>query len=518
MRVRELVVWEAIPVSPLQERDDHIRMLVEGGFLTEDAKMAPRGKKEKVLDELVVEMVRHARRGKRPAVAAGAMGTGGPGPPRPPSRREQMLSKMERCTAAPKRAAYVAHAAKHAWDSYVRHAWGRDTLNPVARKGTDDFGATAVTIIDSLDTLYLMGLDSRFQQGAAFLKGMNFTRQEKVSVFESTIRIVGGLLSAHELSGRSYFLDKCLEVADCLSHAFDTDSGVPSRFIDLKACKADEDSSENYLADFGTLQMEFYTMTAKSGNGSYWQRASAPVELVHKLYSDQGLLPTTISIHTAMFNTERVSLGAMGDSYYEYLLKVWILSGKEQEALRGRWELAMDEMLQDLVFTTDGGMMYVAEKGHDGDMEHAMHHLACFVPGMLALGVYHKAVTSDKATRYMDTATGLAETCHMLYHMSATGLSPDLVRFRQEDEPWLNQGEYENTNARPEFLAVDPRNFQRPEAVESFYVLHYVTGDAKYQEYAWSVFIAFQRHSWVGSSLASNPHLTIRPVPRLYHI
>lgn len=78
----------------------------------------------------------------------------------------------------------------------------------------------------------------------------------------------------------------------------------------------------------------------------------------------QGLLPLYIHPQTGQATTQMVSLGAMGDSYYEYLLKVWIFKGKrpEDEMYRGMWVRAMDEMLAKLLFKNEeSGYTYVAE-------------------------------------------------------------------------------------------------------------------------------------------------------------
>lgn len=45
----------------------------------------------------------------------------------------------------------------HAWRGYVTHAWGHDELCPISKKGKDDFGGLGATIVDSLDTLKMMG-------------------------------------------------------------------------------------------------------------------------------------------------------------------------------------------------------------------------------------------------------------------------------------------------------------------------------------------------------------------------
>lgn len=57
----------------------------------------------------------------------------------------------------------VVEAMRHAWGSYVQYAWGHDELDPVGKLGKDDFGGVGATIVDCLDTLWLMGLKKEFE-------------------------------------------------------------------------------------------------------------------------------------------------------------------------------------------------------------------------------------------------------------------------------------------------------------------------------------------------------------------
>ncbi|XP_022853215.1 mannosyl-oligosaccharide 1,2-alpha-mannosidase MNS1-like isoform X4 [Olea europaea var. sylvestris] len=58
----------------------------------------------------------------------------------------------------------VKDAMIHAWSSYEKYAWGHDELQPQTKNGVDSFGGLGATLIDSLDTLYIMGLDEQFQR------------------------------------------------------------------------------------------------------------------------------------------------------------------------------------------------------------------------------------------------------------------------------------------------------------------------------------------------------------------
>jgi len=52
----------------------------------------------------------------------------------------------------------VVEAFRHSWRAYRTYAWGHDELLPITKTYTEWFGV-GLTLIDSLDTMYIMGLD-----------------------------------------------------------------------------------------------------------------------------------------------------------------------------------------------------------------------------------------------------------------------------------------------------------------------------------------------------------------------
>ena len=95
------------------------------------------------------------------------------------------------------------------------------------------------------------------------------------------------------------------------------------------------------------------------------QKSVAAVEkLVDNKGLTQGLAPIYVSPHTGGFAGSQITLGARGDSYYEYLLKQWLLTGKQNDVLlrqvgwRYCWEgQSGGRMLRGCyVFCNHGGM------------------------------------------------------------------------------------------------------------------------------------------------------------------
>lgn len=111
-----------------------------------------------------------------------------------------------------KRQEAVVTAFQHAWKAYSKYAWGKDELNPVSRTGARSLFGMGLTIVDSLDTLWIMGLRDEYQRARGWVaESLNIDgNTNTVSVFETTIRVLGGLLSAFHLTGDKMYLDKAV--------------------------------------------------------------------------------------------------------------------------------------------------------------------------------------------------------------------------------------------------------------------------------------------------------------------
>ena len=107
----------------------------------------------------------------------------------------------------------VVEMFKHAWNGYKAYAWGKDELLPVSKTGTTNY-RMGLTIVDSLDTMWLMGLTEEFKKARDWVADhLNFASiHQQVSVFETNIRILGGLLAAYHLSNDNMFLGKAVSV------------------------------------------------------------------------------------------------------------------------------------------------------------------------------------------------------------------------------------------------------------------------------------------------------------------
>lgn len=114
------------------------------------------------------------------------------------------------------------------WAGYKQFAWGHDEVHPISGGFGDNWGGFGMTILDSMDSLKILGLNKEFDDATSWVREKaTFDRSHTVSVFETNIRIIGGMLSAYDLSNNSLFLDKAIDMANRLLPSFNTQSGYP---------------------------------------------------------------------------------------------------------------------------------------------------------------------------------------------------------------------------------------------------------------------------------------------------
>ncbi|KAF7843130.1 Mannosyl-oligosaccharide 1,2-alpha-mannosidase MNS1 [Senna tora] len=380
----------------------------------------------------------------------------------------------------------VKEAMLHAWRSYETYAWGQDELQPQSKNGVDSFGGLGATLVDSLDTLYIMGLNEQFQKAREWVaNSLDFNKDYEASVFETTIRVVGGLLSAYDLSGDKVFLEKARDIADRLLPAWNTPSGIPYNIINLAHGHPHNPSwtgGESILADSGTEQLEFIVLSQRTGDPSYQQKVEYVIKQLNKTFPDDGLLPIYIDPNSGSTGYSPITFGAMGDSFYEYLLKVWIHGNKTSAVkhYRDMWEKSMKGLLSLIRRSTPSSFAYICEKNGQS-LTDKMDELACFAPGMIALG--SSGYGPADSQKFMSLAEELAWTCYNFYQSTPTKLAGENYFFHSGQDMSVGTS----------------WNILRPETVESLFYLWRLTGNKTYQEWGWNIFQAFEKNSRVES-------------------
>jgi mannosidase alpha-like ER degradation enhancer 2 len=348
----------------------------------------------------------------------------------------------------PAMAARVRDAFLHAWSGYERYAWGRDQLLPLSRGARDWYPASLVmTPLDAYDTMLLMGLDAEAARAKALiLERLSFDRDFPVQVFEVTIRLLGGLLSAYQLDGDPAFLALARDLGDRLLPAFGSPTGMPYRYVNLRTGAVSEPVSNP--AEIGTLMLEFGSLSRITGDPRYYDAAKRAIAGLFERRSPIGLVGTWIDVETGAWRDPDSHVSGAIDSYYEYLLKSWRLFGDDD--FRRMWEESVAAVHRHLADDRPDGLWY----GH-ADMNTSARTatrfgaLDAFFPAVLAL-----AGDTARAGRLMGS---------VLRMWTTFGIEPEELDYATM-EP-----------ASPGYVL-------RPEAIESAWYLLRITGDPRYRE------------------------------------
>nr|XP_020726226.1 ER degradation-enhancing alpha-mannosidase-like protein 3 isoform X4 [Odocoileus virginianus texanus] len=244
--------------------------------------------------------------------------------------------------------------------SLQEHAYPADELMPLTCRGRvrgqepsrgdvdDALGKFSLTLIDSLDTLVVLNKTKEFEDAVRkVLRDVNLDNDVVVSVFETNIRVLGGLLGGHSLAimlkekgeYMQWYSDELLQMAKQLGYkllpAFNTTSGLPYPRINLKFGIRKPEArtgteTDTCTACAGTLILEFAALSRFTGATIFEEYARKALDFLwEKRQRSSNLVGVTINIHTGDWVRKDSGVGAGIDSYYEYLLKAYVLLGDD---------------------------------------------------------------------------------------------------------------------------------------------------------------------------------------------
>jgi mannosyl-oligosaccharide alpha-1,2-mannosidase len=211
--------------------------------------------------------------------------------------------------------------------------------------------------------------------------------------------------------------------------AFQTPTGIPYALVNFKT-----GNSKNYgwasggcsiLSEFGTIHLEFAYLSDVTGSSVYQERVQQIRQVLKEIEKPKGLYPNYLNPKSGKWGQQHMSLGALGDSFFEYLLKAWLQSGQTDNEARDMYDEAMSAIMTHMVRKSHNGLTYVSDLKFDR-LEHKMDHLACFAGGLFGLGA--KTLQNSHTDKYMDVAEGITNTCHESYIRSFTRLGPESFR------------------------------------------------------------------------------------------
>ncbi|KAH6641130.1 glycoside hydrolase [Chaetomium tenue] len=435
-------------------------------------------------------------------------------------RRDAVLASFQRC-----------------WKSYRKLAWMSDELTPVSGGRHNPFGGWGATLVDSLDTLWIMGLKEEFEHAVAAASKINFNKvpNHDINVFETNIRYLGGFLAAYDLSGDERLLTKAREVGELLYVAFDTPNRMPMTRWNAWAAgwgQAQVAHDHVLLAEIGSFSLEFIRLSILTGDPKWYDAVQRIIELLQAQQQTTrlpGMWPVVGDARKGDFTRyQDYTLGAMADSLYEYLPKTYALAGGLLPIYREMYEQSMDTAIQHNLFRpmlpdeNDVLVSGLVRSRADNDklvreLRPEGQHLVCFAGGMFALG--GKLINNQT---HVEKGEKLTDGCIWTYQAMPLGIMPewfDMLPCESADRcPWdedkwrravltkagldgdmdPKHGDEIIAHKRiPKgFVSIgDSRYILRPEAIESVFILYRVTGRKDLLESAWKMFEAIEENT-----------------------
>jgi mannosidase alpha-like ER degradation enhancer 2 len=362
----------------------------------------------------------------------------------------------------------------HAWNGYKKYAWGHDDLKPLSKTYHDWYAQPLLmTPVDSLDTMILMGMKDEADRTREYIvQNLSFDKDIDVQNFEITIRLLGGLLSSYQLTGDKRLLNLAEDLGQRLLPVFNSPTGLPYRYVNLKTGKVRGEVSNP--AETGTLLIEFGTLAKLTNKPIFYDKAKRSLVETYKRRSPIGLVGTWFNVETGKWTDTDSHISGAIDSYYEYLLKCWVLF--DDQDCKQMW---LDSIAVINKYLADEVMK--EQKSPKGP----------FAVWKLWYG--HADMNTGKRTA---TTYGALDA----FFPAVLALSGDLNRAKRLQassfKMWKHAGiEPEEFNYMTESIT-SPRYPLRPEIVESTYYLFHYTRDVGYQrdgEELWRDFVKYCR-------------------------
>ncbi|EHL02511.1 putative endoplasmic reticulum mannosyl-oligosaccharide 1,2-alpha-mannosidase [Glarea lozoyensis 74030] len=458
-----------------------------------------------------------------------------------------------------KRKAAVLESFTHSWEGYKQHAWLRDEVAPLTGKYKDTFGGWAATLVDSLDTLWIMGMKADFELAVKALGEIDFTTTDAkdINVFETTIRYMGGFLAAYDISGARYplLLTKAIEVGELLMCCFDTPNRMPITRWDWKAygTGSKQKAGNTLVSELGSLSLEFTRLAQLTGDVKYYdavQRIGDHFEKGQDGTKLPGMWPISVNAGGPSFNTDTMfTLGGMSDSLYEYLPKQYLILGGRLEQPKKMYEKFIEVAKKHMFFrifnpkdealSVSGDIRVTGIDHSELSVQPQGQHLTCFTGGMVGIASRIFDRPNDLAL-----AQELTAGCVFAYDSNPNGIAPEIFTVmpcpkekekdcKWKDEIWYDalaaahpsmSGVEETAEARatrlkksademrlvPGFTYInDKRYILRPEAIESVFIMYRITGDKKWQDAAWRMFQAIEKVSRTEIAAAAINDITV---------
>ncbi|KAK5987293.1 Mannosyl-oligosaccharide alpha-1,2-mannosidase [Cladobotryum mycophilum] len=419
----------------------------------------------------------------------------------------------------------IKNAFIKSWEAYKKHAWGMDELMPLSGKGKQTFSGWSAQLVDALDTLWIMDLKDDFRLAVKEVAVIDWSKTSvrgTVNLFEVTIRYLGGLLAAYDLSEEPVLRAKAIELANTLYMCFDTPNRLPTHWLDFDKARKGETTPENSMsgAAGGTLSLEFTRLSQITGDPKYYDATERIKQFFYRFQNDTGvpgMWPQEMNYREETMIETRYTIAGGADSMYEYFPKMHALLGgldpQYEEMTSKSLETIRDTLLFRPMTPKDDNILLsgnVVVIGAIKELTPEMNHLTCFAGGMYALA----GKLLDRKD-FLDLGSRLTAGCVWEYDAMPTNIMPEVSTFIAcekldgpcpYNEELIRPGRH---RAFPGFAGIRETNYlQRPEAIESVFYMWRITGDQAWRDAAWRMWEGIVRETETEIAFASISDVT----------
>lgn len=345
------------------------------------------------------------------------------------------------------------------WEGYKTYAWGHDVLLPLSKSHQDWYEESMhISPIDAYSTMKVMGLDDYAAEVERYvIDSVNWEKDLFVKTFEVNIRILGGMLAMYQYTGKEEILEKTEQFGQKMLKAFDSPTGLPYYWFNLKTGEAKGENinvaeAASYMFEMGILsyytQNPIYYQKAKKANLAIWERAS-----------EIDLVAERIDVETGEWKHGTSHICAGIDSYYEYLYKAYLLF--DDQELKPIWDKSIAAINKYLVDESDTSLWYCRVDMHTGQKKTNLMY-----------------ADNDEIIE------GGIVTLYDAFFPAVLALCGDMERAEKNQDTWnwlwnkygLEPMIYDYDAGKATYPVYD----LNPEIIESAYYLYHFTGNTKY--------------------------------------
>ncbi|KAF2770472.1 seven-hairpin glycosidase [Teratosphaeria nubilosa] len=420
------------------------------------------------------------------------------------------------------RAAAVKEAYTYSWNAYTKYANSMDELLPLTSAGVNDWYGWGVTVVDGIDTAIIMNLTDIVEQQLAYIQKIDFTTTTygPVEIFDTSIRYLGGLIASHDLLKSGQFpnpydqaqvaalVSQAESLANKIAYGFNTATGISSTYVNFSSdtpveatytvAATNQTYNATNTASAGTFILEWFRLADVSGNQTYrylTERGEAPLINPSPAPVYPGLVGTEFDVDTgSMLSFDGGWHGGV-DSFLEYLIKTYQYTADTTTTqYKDFWLQAAQSTIQYLADHPYGfpDLTFLTELDVNGSSAYFSDSFTCFAGGNFLLG--GKLLDMPAL---VDLGIAVTDGCHQTYNTTLTGLGPTGWGWYNSSNLAYNPADDNDVAGRKwaekygYFIASGDEAWEfRPEALESVFYAHRITGDPRWAEYAWEVFLA----------------------------